>query len=112
MVWPIRVEQAIVLADGVVGARDAIDAAWPGWAAIAPFVIAADGGARHASPLRLTMDQWVGDGDSLGDAGVAASFLRYSSITAWQLAPPNPKELTPARRGTPSRSHASAWALT
>jgi len=72
MVWPIRLEQAIVLADGVVGARDAIDAAWPGWAATAPFVIAADGGARHASPLRLTMDQWVGDGDSLGDAGVAA----------------------------------------
>jgi thiamine pyrophosphokinase len=63
--------QAIVLADGDVGSRAAIDDAWPGWLALDPFVVAADGGARHAGPLGLRIDRWVGDGDSLGDAGVA-----------------------------------------
>jgi thiamine pyrophosphokinase len=63
--------QAIVLADGDVGSRAAIDDAWPGWLASDPFVVAADGGARHAGPLGLRIDRWVGDGDSLGDAGVA-----------------------------------------
>ena len=32
---------------------------------------AADGGARHAGPLGLAIDRWVGDGDSLGEAGIA-----------------------------------------
>jgi len=67
-----RVAQAIVLADGVVGTRDTIEAAWPGWAAPAPYVIAADGGARHAAALGLTIDRWVGDGDSLGEPGIEA----------------------------------------
>lgn len=67
-----RVAQVIVLADGAVGTRGAIDAAWPGWKAPEPYVIAADGGARHAAALALTIDRWVGDGDSLGDAGVDA----------------------------------------
>lgn len=57
--------QAIVLADGTVGSREAIDAAWPGWCAADPFVVAADGGARHAEPLGLRIDRWVGDGDSV-----------------------------------------------
>ena len=64
--------QVIVLADGAVASRDALDAAWPAWCSSQPFVIAADGGARHAAPLRLPIDRWVGDGDSLGDEGVAA----------------------------------------
>jgi thiamine pyrophosphokinase len=63
--------QAIVLADGDVGSRAAIDDAWPGWLASDPYVVAADGGARHAGPLGLRIDRWVGDGDSLGVAGVA-----------------------------------------
>lgn len=57
--------QAIVLADGTVGPREAIDAAWPGWCATDPYVVAADGGARHAGPLGLRIDRWVGDGDSV-----------------------------------------------
>jgi thiamine pyrophosphokinase len=66
------IEQAIVLADGAVGPREAIDLAWPGWCAVEPFVVAADGGARHARPLGLRIDRWVGDGDSLGEDGIAA----------------------------------------
>ena len=63
--------QAVVLADGEVASRGAIDDAWPGWLAADHFVVAADGGARHAGPLGLPIDRWVGDGDSLGDAGIA-----------------------------------------
>jgi thiamine pyrophosphokinase len=63
--------QAIVLADGHVGLRAEIDAAWPGWLGSDARVIAADGGARHAGPLGLAIDRWVGDGDSLDEAGIA-----------------------------------------
>ena len=63
--------QVIVLADGHVGPRAAIDAAWPGWLEPGAQVVAADGGARHAGPLGLSIDRWVGDGDSLGEAGIA-----------------------------------------
>jgi len=54
-----------VLADGDVGSRDALDAAWPGWLEEDHIVIAADGGARHAEGLGLPVDLWVGDGDSI-----------------------------------------------
>jgi len=64
--------QVIVLADGDVGSRSALDAVWPGWLEPGARVIAADGGARHATPLDLAIDRWVGDGDSLGEAGIAA----------------------------------------
>lgn len=63
--------QVIVLADGQVGPRAALDAAWPGWLEPGARVVAADGGARHAAPLGLAIDRWVGDGDSLGEAGIA-----------------------------------------
>jgi thiamine pyrophosphokinase len=63
--------QAIILADGDVAGRDQLDAAWPGWAEPGAIVIAADGGARHAAALGLAIDAWVGDGDSLGDDGIA-----------------------------------------
>jgi thiamine pyrophosphokinase len=66
------IEQAVILADGPVGSREALDAAWPGWCTPDPYVVAADGGARHAGNLDLRIDRWVGDGDSLGEAGIAA----------------------------------------
>ena len=56
---------AIILADGEVPPRSLLDAAWPAWAAGIELVVAADGGARHAEPLRLPIDIWVGDGDSV-----------------------------------------------
>lgn len=64
--------QVIVLADGQVGSRAALDAAWPGWLEPGAIVVAADGGARHAEPLGLDIDRWVGDGDSIGADGMAA----------------------------------------
>lgn len=55
----------IVLADGAAPPRAELDAAWPGWDAGTAIVVAADGGARHAQPLGLRIDRWVGDGDSI-----------------------------------------------
>jgi thiamine pyrophosphokinase len=63
--------QVIVLADGAVGPRDALDAAWPGWLEKGAVVVAADGGARHAARLGLDIDRWVGDGDSLEETAIA-----------------------------------------
>ena len=63
--------QAIVLADGEVAPRVEIDEAWPGWCGPDPYVVAADGGARHAAALDLAIDRWVGDGDSLGEDALA-----------------------------------------
>jgi thiamine pyrophosphokinase len=56
---------AIVLADGDVPSRELLDTAWPAWLDGIELVVAADGGARHAEPLRLPIDLWVGDGDSV-----------------------------------------------
>ena len=64
--------QVVVLADGVAGSRAELDRAWPGWLESDAPVIAADGGARHADGLGLRIDRWVGDGDSLGEDGIAA----------------------------------------
>ncbi len=70
---------AIVLADGAAPTRAELDAAWPAWDAEVQLVVAADGGARHAGPLGLTIDRWVGDGDSTSpvdlDALVAAGVV-------------------------------------
>ncbi|HEX2626395.1 MAG TPA: hypothetical protein VHL56_05775, partial [Candidatus Limnocylindrales bacterium] len=56
---------AIVLADGDVPSRDLLDTTWPGWLDGVELVVAADGGARHAEGLRLAIDIWIGDGDSV-----------------------------------------------
>jgi thiamine pyrophosphokinase len=63
---------AILVGDGDVPARAALDAAWPEWDAGAGLVVAADGGATKALATGLVPDLVVGDGDSLGPAGVAA----------------------------------------
>lgn len=63
---------ALVLADGAAPSRAELDAAWPGWAAGLSLVVAADGGARHAPALGLRVDRWVGDGDSIQQADLAA----------------------------------------
>jgi thiamine pyrophosphokinase len=66
------VSGALVLADGAVPDRAVLDRAWPGWADGIGLVIAADGGARHAGPLGLRVDRWVGDGDSIEPDDLAA----------------------------------------
>lgn len=71
--------RALVLADGDPPTREALDNAWPGWDTDVGFVVAADGGARLADALGLRIDQWVGDGDSLGPAGLRS--LRERGVT-------------------------------
>ena len=61
-----------MLADGEVGTRGPTRSRLAGLARRGPLVIAADGGARHAEALGLRIDRWVGDGDSLGEAGIGA----------------------------------------
>ncbi|TAK00059.1 MAG: thiamine diphosphokinase [Chloroflexota bacterium] len=70
--------RSLVLADGAAPTRAGLDAAWPGWAEGIDLVVAADGGARLAGPLGLSIDRWVGDGDSLGPEGVEA--LRVAGV--------------------------------
>ena len=63
---------ALILADGDGPARDELERAWPGWDSTIGLVVAADGGARLAGRLGVGIDLWVGDGDSLPEADIAA----------------------------------------
>ena len=75
---------ALVVGDGDMPARAALDAAWPGWDEAVALVVAADGGAARALQLGCQPDLVVGDGDSLGEDGLAR--LRSAGI-ALELAP-------------------------
>jgi thiamine pyrophosphokinase len=63
----------LVVADGDVPARAALDAAWPGWDAGVMDVVAADGGLARARTLGLRPDVLVGDLDSLDPALLAGA---------------------------------------
>ena len=78
---------AVLVGDGDVPSRAALDAAWPGWDADVALVIAADGGAAKAPLAGLRPDLVVGDADSLDAAGLAA--VRAAGI---------PVELVPAAK--------------
>jgi thiamine pyrophosphokinase len=56
---------ALVVADGEVPDRSALDAAWPGWDEGVSLVVGADGGALRIDRLDRRPDIVVGDGDSL-----------------------------------------------
>jgi thiamine pyrophosphokinase len=86
--------RALILAGGDRPDPALLDAHWPGWRDAA-LVIAADGGARHATPLGLRLHQVIGDFDSLsaGDideleaAGVAVTrFPTNKDATDTELA--------------------------
>jgi thiamine pyrophosphokinase len=65
-------QHGLVLADGSVPDAAALEAAWPAWSDGIDLVVGADGGARHADRLGRRLDRWVGDADSIGEAGLAA----------------------------------------
>jgi len=70
--------RALILAGGDQPDPVLLDAHWPGWRAVS-FVVAADGGARHAAPLGLPLHQVVGDFDSLSAAD--ADELEAAGVT-------------------------------
>lgn len=68
-------KRALVVADGDVPSRAALDAGWPGWDDAVDLVVAADGGWDKAVSLGLRPDLLVGDADSLPEA-------RYLALAA------------------------------
>ena len=79
-----RRRRALVLADGASTTRQALDQTWPGWSEGIELVIAADGGARLAASLGVSIDRWVGDADSIDPADLDR--LRAAGVTV-TLAP-------------------------
>jgi thiamine pyrophosphokinase len=59
---------ALVVANGDVPSRPALDSAWPGWDADIADVIAADGGLVRARALGVVPNLLIGDMDSLAPA--------------------------------------------
>jgi thiamine pyrophosphokinase len=71
---------ALILADGDAPTRSELDGAWPGWDDAVELVVAADGGARHAEALGVTIDVWVGDGDSVDPGMLEALAARGTPL--------------------------------
>jgi thiamine pyrophosphokinase len=68
--------RALIVGDGDVPARAALDAGWPGWDHDVDLVVAADGGWEKAAALGLRPSLLAGDADSLSHeafAGAAAT---------------------------------------
>jgi thiamine pyrophosphokinase len=63
--------RALIVADGDVPSRAALQAGWPGWDRDVELVVAADGGWDKASTLGLAPGLLVGDADSLPEARFA-----------------------------------------
>ncbi len=70
---PVPARHVLVVADGDVAARAALDAAWPGWSDGVATVVAADGGYARAVSLGFPPDVLVGDLDSLAPDMAAAA---------------------------------------
>ena len=68
-----RDRHVVVVAAGDVPAREALDAAWPGWDAAIAGVVAADGGLAGADALGLEATVIVGDLDSADPQRLAAA---------------------------------------
>jgi thiamine pyrophosphokinase len=62
---PAETRHVVVVADGDVPPRSALDASWPGWADGIDAVVAADGGLDRAGAVGLRPTVLVGDLDSL-----------------------------------------------
>ena len=71
---------AIVVADGDVPSRAALDAAWPGWADGVDLVLAADGGMARAALAGLAPTVLVGDLDSIDAVTLARAEAAGVSI--------------------------------
>jgi thiamine pyrophosphokinase len=63
--------RALIVADGDVPSRAALDAGWPGWDRDVELIVAADGGWDKATTLGLRPGLLVGDADSLPEARFA-----------------------------------------
>ena len=70
---PVPGRHVLVVADGDVPSRAALDAAWPGWDEAIVGVIAADGGLARARAIGMEPTLLVGDLDSLDPTLIAAA---------------------------------------
>jgi len=76
----------LVVGDGDVPERAALDRAWPGWAAGVTLVIGADGGAAHALALGWRPDLVIGDLDSLAPEDADRLALAGVPLERWPVA--------------------------